>query len=395
MSTTTASVSPNQLYLSVNNAQVFGWQQISVARGIERCPSTFELLLTERNPQNAKIVDIVPGMPCQINIGSDILLVGYVVTAVREISADKHVVHVNGASKCVDLVDADGIFSAEPGTPATAKNFLNVLEMATDICLPFGITVTSKATSYITVPLYYINRGETAYQIIETFSRYSGLLVYDGTDGNLILSPVGTDTHTGVISQSPNTQDAASELTVQERFTEYDVFYSTSDTYNNPLQANQLHGSATDPNWPVRADGKPRYRPKFIVSDQSFYGTDAANFLANYYANRLAGRSQKVAITVSGWRDKAGLLWEPNRLVALDLPILKLTNVFWILSSVNFTLSEEGGQMSQLEFMPPSAFEVNTVPSWVIAPDVLKAEQSVAKPPNAVDTKGTTDLSIG
>lgn len=356
--------STDQLYLEVNNQRIYGWQSATVSRGVERCPATFEISMTERNPNDGTLVEVTKGMPCTLAANGDILLIGYVMAVERRNDEHSHEVHIQGASKCVDLVESDGIFSYN-GTPTTMnKSLINVKDIAENICEPFGISVISDNNAIVTKLLpYNVVRGTTAYQIIEENARISGLLAYDDFEGNLVLAQAGKGRHDGVIAQGPLVQAAALHTQDHQRFTRYEVYYQTTDVLVNGVAQFNLKASRDDPYWPKRADGKPRYRPKFIVSNQSYYGNDAADYLAGYYAARMAGRSQSAHVSVQGWRDRAGTLWTPNKLAEVFIPAEKLTDndkpLVWTVASVTYVLDSQYGQIAQLELMSPDAFRVN------------------------------------
>ena len=48
-------------------------------------------------------------------------------------------------------------------------------------------------------------------------------------------------------------------------------------------------------------------------------------------------------VTVQGWRDAAGSLWIPNRLVDVHIPQLGINSRQLLISDVNFSISETGG----------------------------------------------------
>ena len=48
--------------------------------------------------------------------------------------------------------------------------------------------------------------------------------------------------------------------------------------------------------------------------------------------------------------------WQPNALVAVDLPACKLSNVTWLLSHVTYSRNGDSGTTAELTLMPPQAF---------------------------------------
>jgi len=101
------------LNLIVGSNSWAGWESVRVTRGIERCPSDFQIAVTERYPGQVGKVDIQPGQACTIEIGSDLVLTGYVDRYSANLGTNGHEVRINGRSKCQDLVDcAAGFLTA-------------------------------------------------------------------------------------------------------------------------------------------------------------------------------------------------------------------------------------------------------------------------------------------
>ena len=102
--------------LTVGNVAVSGWQRVQCTLGLDLMPNTFLVEATEFYPTPGPTsalasVVILEGQACQLKIGSDLVLTGYVATVEREMAADRHLVRVTGASKSTDLVDCSAEFS--------------------------------------------------------------------------------------------------------------------------------------------------------------------------------------------------------------------------------------------------------------------------------------------
>jgi prophage tail gpP-like protein len=94
-----------ELTLVSEGQRLSGWQEIRVSRGIERCPSDFDIQFTARFPGEAEAAEIRAGAPCQVLIGGDVVVTGYVDRYAPEISPSSHVIRAVGRGKCQDLVD--------------------------------------------------------------------------------------------------------------------------------------------------------------------------------------------------------------------------------------------------------------------------------------------------
>jgi prophage tail gpP-like protein len=130
----------DDLQLIVNGTAWQGWQEIKVTRGCERVPASFDISATEKYPGQIGDVAIAPMSPCQIKLGSDLVITGYVDRVMPSISAGQHQLRIQGRSKLEDIVDCSITTDAIPHLSITVTD---LVPLATQICKPFGITVKS------------------------------------------------------------------------------------------------------------------------------------------------------------------------------------------------------------------------------------------------------------
>lgn len=64
--------------LTVDGKIIEGWDSVRVTRGIERFPSDFDLGLMDYFPGNEDLQLVEEGMSCEVRIGDDLTLTGYV-----------------------------------------------------------------------------------------------------------------------------------------------------------------------------------------------------------------------------------------------------------------------------------------------------------------------------
>ena len=97
------------LTLTVGNQVLTGWQRVSVTRPLAAIPSSFDLEVTERYP-NVSDIDVQPGQPCTVKIGTDLVLTGYVDRYAASIAPGAHSIRISGRSKSEDLVYCYAVF---------------------------------------------------------------------------------------------------------------------------------------------------------------------------------------------------------------------------------------------------------------------------------------------
>jgi prophage tail gpP-like protein len=321
-----------------------GWKAIRVTRGVERVPSDFDLAVTEEFPGQAARIDVQPGQACQIKIGGDIAVTGWINRYVGADGPQASDVRIMGRSLCQDLVDCSALVAGSQISGASA------LSLAQQLAAPFNVTVTALSGAGPVIPQFNVNLGESPFEIIERVARYAGFLVYDGPDGNLVLSQVGQQQHASGFVEGQNVQASSASFADDQRFSHYYAAVMSVDRLQDLGTGGNLIGLVTDTT-------VARYRPRVIVSSQMINGRHLAIALANWEKARRIGRSQAVSLTADSWRDRAGTLWTPNANAPVWLPARKLTpSVPWVIAEVSYILDAERGTVADLTLMPPEAF---------------------------------------
>lgn len=331
------------LAIVVGKRSLSGWTQIRVTRRVEGCPNDFEVGMTELYPGEADAIAIQTGDPISVMIGADLVITGYVDRYVPSIDASGHSVSISGRGKCQDLVDCSARW---PGGQISGSS---VLGIAQKLASPFGITVSAIGSAGGGIPQFNLCLGETAFEIIERICRYRGLLAYEGVDGNLVLATAGTASHSSGFAEGQNALSASITYSMDQRFSEYDVYLMSMDVLGDIGNGGNLVGKATD-------TGVPRFRPKAIICESGGGGQDVSLQRAKWEAARRAGRGLALTVKADSWRDSSGKLWTPNMLAPVQFPTLKLGLNNWLIGEVTYERDNENGTTASLSIMPPQAF---------------------------------------
>lgn len=349
----------DELTLRVGAADIRGWSEVRVTRGVERVPGDFEIVMTERYPNDLSEITVLPGQSCQVLLGSDVVITGYVDTVMPSISARGHQIRVSGRGKCCDLVDC----SAEwPGGQISGTNALGI---AQKLAQPYGIDVAISPDVSPGTPIPQLNLilGETAWEVIERVCRYQALLAYELADGSLLLNQVGTYAHSSGFALGENVQSASVRYSMSQRYSDYVSFITSVEQFGD------LGPGTVDPNQiaRIRDNTVTRHRQLDIIAEAAAGGSDIAAVRAQWEMGRRFGRSFVCSLTTDSWRDGAGQLWQPNWLANLRLGALKLPESRWVISEVTYRI-DQSGTIAQLTLMPPAAFEPQPVllqPHWL------------------------------
>jgi prophage tail gpP-like protein len=338
------------ILLSVGNYMLSGWTTLRCTRGIERFPSDFEIGMTELFPGQARDVVVQPGDECILTIGLDPVVTGYVDRVVPSINAGMHEIRVTGRGKCQDLLDCAAEWPSGQISNCTAA------DIATKLAVPYNITVNCDVAGLPIIPQQNIMLGETAYEIIERSSRFSALLVYEDRDGSLRLTrATTTDVMSSGVQEGVNMESASVEWSMDQRYSDITCVMIGTNNLQDLNAVNQPAYTIIDPN-------VPRFRNRIIIAEAGQLGWDVGKQRADWEIARRAGRSRVVHLTVDNWRDVDGNLWEPNKLIDVLIPSLKVSGdqtgtvpVRYLIAEVTYHLGLEGTH-AELMLMVPEAF---------------------------------------
>lgn len=341
----------DELILKVGNRLIQGWDSVRVTRGIERLPSDFDLSLMDYYPGSDDKQLVKRGESCQVMLGNDLVMTGYIDRWNPSISKARHEIRATGRSKCQDLVDC----SAE--WPNNVISQANALQIAQRLATPYGISVASDVTDMTTVPQFTLNWGESSQEVIDRICRWAALLYFDTPDGNLLLTRVGTRKAASGVELGKNIEYASFTDAMDERFSDY-IGVSMSMTPVQEVSPNAGYDAVTLARAKDPEAAAMRYRNRIIIVESTMNAHGLAQNCIDWEMNRRYGRSKQLQVTADSWRDSAGKLWEPNTLIPISIPTFGLHDELWLLSEVTFMRDGNAGTTAGMVLMPPSAFAV-------------------------------------
>ncbi|ARK42655.1 phage baseplate assembly protein [Burkholderia pseudomallei] len=338
------------ILLSIGNYMLSGWTSLRCTRGIERFPSDFEIGMTELFPGQANDVVVQPGDECILTIGLDPVVTGYVDKVLPSFNANMHEIRVTGRGKCQDVLDCAALW------PSGQISNCTVVDIATKLAEPYGVTVNCDVTGLPIIPQQNIMLGETAYEIIERSARFSALLVYEERDGTLRLARANTEAMASGIQEGINLESAAVDWSMDQRYSDITCVMIGTNNLQDLNAVNQPAYTIIDPN-------VPRFRNRIIIAEAGEIGWNVGKQRADWEIARRAGRSRVVHVVVDNWRDVDGNLWEPNKLIDVLIPSLKVSKdqggtvpERFLISEVTYHLGLDGTH-AELTLMIPEAFE--------------------------------------
>jgi len=177
--------SDNDVFLYIDNMVYSGWTALSIKRSLEAAAGSFSLTLSERWEDAAVPASVTTAWPIYsgdsaiVKIGSDIVITGYVDDVSISLSATSHSITVTGRDLTEDIVDCSAM--NRPG------QWLNrtLEQIASDLCKPFGVTVSADVVTGGPIAEVNIQPGESVFQTLERIAKGRKLLITSTPDGNL------------------------------------------------------------------------------------------------------------------------------------------------------------------------------------------------------------------
>jgi len=351
-------------YTLTNHRKISGWTDVTLTRALDRFPSTFQVGFTERYPGSADVI-VQPGDWVQVLLGADVVLTGFVDTFVPSYDGRQHMVRIAGSGKCQDLVDCSAFL---PGGQILNQTVPNI---AKTLCAPYGITVDIAPGTNVgdPIPQVVVLMGESVYSTLEILCRFKALLLYENAYGGLTFAAggdgssttstaIGTRVAASGLAEGINVLAASVEYSMGQRFSRIDAAYAGLDICKDIGDGGNVITSVYD-------GTVPRFRYHAVLSENVIGGEEVAKRRADWELAYRYGQSFKVRVTTDSWRDSAGALYEPNILIDVDLPSLKLPKKRWLVTEVTYRLSEGGTQTDLLIQPPESCYQQPTVLSPV------------------------------
>lgn len=323
----------NAVTLRVNGVDYEGWLAVEITAGIERQARDFKLGITRIWPGAKEIPRRVkPFDLCEVYIGSDKVLTGFIDSTPISYNDTSITVGVNGRSKTADLVDC----AAEFGTGQWRNR--KIERIASDIGKPYGINVISEIDTGPAIVDHQIDTGESAYESIGRLLSIRQLLSTDDAEGNLVLINAGSGgrcvTNLQFGGLEGNILSADTSLDYKDVFSEY--VCKGQRTGNDDDYAEVVAGMSAS----IQDTTVPRHR--LLILQQSGQTTQQ-DCLQRVRYERLfrAAKALQTTYTVQGWRQGDGSLWLPNKTVRVIDSVIGFDDDLLIVE-VTYKIDEQG-----------------------------------------------------
>jgi prophage tail gpP-like protein len=337
--------------LRVGGQRYEGWTDVRVSRGIERMAGDFEFGATERRAFGAAI-RIRPGAECEVLIGGELVITGYVDSVRPRYTSTDHTITIAGRSKTSDIIDSSVINKPRTWKRRRIDQIAKAMLDQYDVELVFNpFDLTEPFRKFRAQP------GEKVGAAIGRMAQKRGLLVFDDTEGRLVLERATASSLAGVsLVYGENILEGEGEFDASELYSEYrcKAQRAGSDA-DKPAQG--LHAEATFDDDQLQ----PERRRVLVIHPKTRSNSRDCADRAQWEANVRAGKSIELTYRVQGWREMGdeGALWEPNTLVRVNDPQMGV-DAELLIAEVTFELSNESGQTTSLRLAPREAYVLFT-----------------------------------
>lgn len=328
--------------LTVNGMRWEGWTSVEISASLDEQCRSFTVGITRLLPGGDEPVPIVHGDRCELYIGNDLVLTGWVFATPRAHDKNSTAFGIAGRSLTADLVDCAAI-----NKPSQFKR-QSVRAIVAALAAPYGITVLSEVGDGDTVADHTIQPGETAFESIDRLLKISRLISTDDAQGRLVLAASGSAGRAcDPIQLGRNVLAGDAGFDFSSCFSEYRMVGQHGTSANrNGAAANEISG--------VAADGRITRKRVSILTESGNLTPALAKERASWERDNRIGKALSAQYEVAGWRQSNGALWRHNLIVHVVDPILGFDRDM-LITAITYRLDEQGSRIT-VAVAPPEGY---------------------------------------
>ncbi|RFB74326.1 MULTISPECIES: phage baseplate assembly protein [unclassified Herbaspirillum] len=332
--------------LTVNGYDYGGWTEVDINAGVERQARDFSLGITWEWPgSGATAVRIRKNDRCEVRIGNDLVLTGYVFATPIEWDKKQIQLTVKGRSLTADLVDA-----CPDDKPGQWRN-QSIEKIVRALVAPYGIQVVNEGRDATVVKDHTVKPGETVFESIDRLLTVSRLFSTDDGRGRLVMARPGSKGWAAnALELGVNLLTGNAPLDFSSVFSEYvckGQKSSSDDDEDNEASA-EVSASAKD----ERMD---RHR-RLVIHESGQVSKELAQWRADWEREHRISKALEATYSVQGWRQSNGQLWLPNLMARLIDPIAGFDRDM-LIAEAGYHRSRQRGTLTTMKVAPPDGFE--------------------------------------
>jgi prophage tail gpP-like protein len=343
----------SDLRLLVNGRQYAGWKGVRVTRSIECVAGSFELDVSDRWGDQDEPWPIAEEDACRIEIDAEIVIDGFVDKRSLSISGSARSLSYSGRDRSAAMVDSSALVSATSGSTKWSFRNASFMDLARKVAEPFGVKVSLQAgvelrtLTNLSKKTSVISPGESAYSVLEQAARAAGVLVVSDGRGGIVIARAGTERCPTALVEGKNILAASVEYDATDRFHRYVLATQVAGTDTASGSVTRVQAEATD-------EAVRRTERVLLIVPEKSLGADYARQRADWEARVRAARSERVSVTVQGWKQPNGDLWPLNQIVPVRSPGIGVRGDL-LIAGTTMAL-DDGGEVTELSLVRPDAF---------------------------------------
>jgi prophage tail gpP-like protein len=334
------------LSIRINGEEFSDWLSFSCTFDTEAAASTFEAEVSQRWQTGfsgffAGEFRIQAGSMVEVYADGELIITGIVDVHTATLSATDHTVQLGGRSTTGALVDSSIIH------PTYMWRDKSIIEIATEICAPFGIPVSGIDIDgqLDRLKTFKVDSNASAFDALTDLANRAGFIIQPTATGGLEFARSG-QTRLGL------QLTAYTDVSVTWDFTDRHSEFIASGQKENPTA--EKPKSAAQVAASIRDEAILSYRPK-IVPVAGNVSQDDALTAAAWARSRSIANALTASATVTGIRDANGNLWRPNTRIWFTSPQLSVDTEL-LIKSVTYRF-DSGGIVTDLSMTHPNAYD--------------------------------------
>lgn len=313
------------------------FERVQVRAALNEAARTFSLEVAFEPGPAATAAVFKAGNPVTISSNGDRLVVGYVDRYRPVISATRAQASISGRSKAADAIDGAAIHKTGRFENKSLLDIAQELDKA-----KVGFESVAQLDKIAKAQL---RPGETVFGFLERYARQQNVTLTGTAEGKInFYDAKNPKRHAGALQQGANLVQLEVDHDWSKRHSHYVV--RGQKAVGTAVEQLEIEAVARD-------NAVERWRPIVIV-EQKDTDDDRAKKRSKHHRDRSAGRSLSASATVQGFRDDAGQLWEPGRLIYVESAAGDIA-ADMLIETVDFT-QDASGSLAVLSLVDPRAY---------------------------------------
>lgn len=319
-----------------------GWEAVGISKNLSSIANTFNLSINDRFSVENQAFPLKPGVEVAINVNDERVITGTIEQLSNSYSSGERSIQASGRSRAGDLVDCS------VSEPFEYTN-IGIEELANRLVKDYGLKVFLSVTPPSNLDKFSLKPSETVFQALDRAARLQGFMWVSTREGNIRLTQAGVARSDSELHEDVNIKSGTLSLDDSKRFQNYKVIgqMSGSDEFSGASAASP-QGSATD-------NGIKRFRPKTIIAEGPV-DSQKAGIRAGWEVSVRNAQSQRIELTVQGWRQQTGALWGVNQIVRVNVLRLLGLNRDMLIDQVNHTQDGQSGTETTMNLIRKDAY---------------------------------------